>query len=481
MSIYVVSSMSGKKRNVTGKKEEDNDWEMTSGDLSVEKGVRPSAVDKGKGCSVEKGKGPVVEKGKGSLVEKGKGSSVEKGKGPLVEKSKGSSVEKGKGPLVEKGKGSSVEKGKGSSVEKGECSGVSTSSPGSSSRRDDSPSIIAYVHNVSEPKRNRRNTMDYYTMDLQTTEGKLPALIYSKSKRKLLADKGIARTPVKLQRFTYTSDGSKVIVNDMTKISSPQPTEYSFQFKEQASAHDPQKSVKEILESCNEGEVMCVRGKIVGMGEASTARSNKLRVANAVFADQTGRIDLDLWEDHINAVQVGKVYCICPVQVRRWLGKKKISTVVRTTIKPQNMDALLSEIALVSEEEFGEGFGSNTRVIPRFQCVEKVETYLQCMKCSRKILQAMGSSVVRCDRCGYSMRTVDCPVRRYASVVLEAPDGTDGKPVHVTVFNDVLEKLVPNCKDRSDAEVAEMLLMVENITITYDSDTSIVLRAVTSK
>ena len=151
---------------------------------------------------------------------------------------------------------------------------------------------------------------------------------------------------------------------------------------------------------------------------------------------------------------------------------------MRTIIKPQNMDACLSDIALLSAEELGEGFASNTRVIPRFQCVEKVETYLQCMKCSRKILQAMGTSVVRCDRCGFSMRTVDCPVHRFASVVLEA---TDGNPVHVTVFNDVLEKLVPNCKDRSDAEVAEMLLLTENITITYDSDTSIVLRGATSK
>lgn len=77
------------------------------------------------------------------------------------------------------------------------------------------------------------------------------------------------------------------------------------------------------------------------------------------------------------------------------------------------------------------------------------------------------------------MRTVYCPVCRCASVVLEA---TDGKAVHVILLcNDVLEKLIPNCKDRSDAEVAEMLLLVENITITYDSDTSIALRTVTSK
>ena len=90
----------------------------------------------------------------------------------------------------------------------------------------------------------------------------------------------------------------------------------------------------------------------------------------------------------------------------------------------------------------------------------------------------MASLVVRCDRCGYSMRIADCPVRRFASVVME---GTDGNAVHVTVFNDVLQNLVPDCKDRSDAEVAEILLLTENITITYDSDTYIVLSAVTSK
>ena len=86
--------------------------------------------------------------------------------------------------------------------------------------------------------------------------------------------------------------------------------------------------------------------------------------------------------------------------------------------------------------------------------------------------------MVRCDRCDYSMRTVDCPVRRCASVVMEV---TDGSPVHVTVFNDVLEKLVPECKNLSDGEVEEVLLLMENVTITYDSGTYIVLNAVTGK
>lgn len=70
-----------------------------------------------------------------------------------------------------------------------------------------------------------------------------------------------------------------------------------------------------------------------------------------------------MFADHVTAVQVGKVYSTCPVQIQRWLGKK-ISMVVCTTIEPQNMDTRLSDTALVSEEEFGEGFALNTRVIP---------------------------------------------------------------------------------------------------------------------
>jgi len=75
------------------------------------------------------------------------------------------------------------------------------------------------------------------------------------------------------------------------------------------------------------------------------------------------------------------------------------------------------------------------------------------------------------------MRTVDCPVCRYALVGMEVPDGS---PVHVTVFSDVLEELVPDCKNLSDGEVEETLLM-ENVTITYDSNTCIVLKPVAAK
>ena len=265
----------------------------------------------------------------------------------------------------------------------------------------------------------------------------------------------------------------------MTKISSPQPTEYSFQFEEVGSNEEEKRTaVREIIDNFNEGDLMSIRDKIVGVAEPTVTQSRGLRVANALFANERGKIELDLWEGHISDVEVGRVYTISPVQVRRWLSKKKVSTLVSSINRAEVMDESLSGIPLASEEEIRDGSASSTLTIQNFQCVEKVESYLQCRKCSRKILQAMGTLVVRCDRCGYSMRTEDCPVRRYASVVMEV---TDGSPVHVAIFNDVLEKLLPECKNLSDGEVEEMLLLMENVTITYDSDTCIVLNAVAAK
>jgi len=156
-----------------------------------------------------------------------------------------STSQEGEGSVQTSNSGKQMGEGKGSI----QRSNVAVTS--SSRARDECcDSIIAYVHKVLESRRNKRNTMDYSTMVLQTSSDRqLSALICLKTKRKLLVDSERSRTPVKLQRFTYTSDGSKVIINDMTKISSPQPTEYSFQFKEVGSNDEEKRIlVREIID-----------------------------------------------------------------------------------------------------------------------------------------------------------------------------------------------------------------------------------------
>jgi hypothetical protein len=52
-------------------------------------------------------------------------------------------------------------------------------------------------------------------------------------------------------------------------------------------------------------------------------------------------VKLDLWENYISKFQVGHCYSISPVQVRSWLGNKKISTLVYSDVVEVKDKALL--------------------------------------------------------------------------------------------------------------------------------------------
>ena len=210
---------------------------------------------------------------------------------------KSSTSQEGEGSVLTSNSERPLGEGEGS-VQRGSVP-VASSSTARDECRD---SIIAYVHKVSESRRNKRNTMDYSTMVLQTSSDKqLSALIYSKTKRKLLVDSERSRTPVKLQRFTYTSDGSKVIINDMTKISSPQPMEYSFQFEEVGSSDEEKRTaVREIIENFNEGDLMSIHGKVVGVAEPAVTKSSKgSRSLNLVLSLTFWSTTVEVLQSHV--------------------------------------------------------------------------------------------------------------------------------------------------------------------------------------
>ena len=87
---------------------------------------------------------------------------------------------------------------------------VEATASGIIAERSGNEAIIAYVHQLLPVKRNKKNTIDYSTLLLQTKdEAAQEAFLYSRHKRPLLVDSEKCRTPVKIQRFTYTSDGEK--------------------------------------------------------------------------------------------------------------------------------------------------------------------------------------------------------------------------------------------------------------------------------
>ena len=100
------------------------------------------------------------------------------------------------------------------------------------SRSTEQESVIGYVQNLSPLKRNRKNTLDYASMTLQTASGNRELLLYSPPKRSLLLESEKSRRPIKVLCLTSTPDRKKLIINDMTKVSFPDSSEYSFQFED---------------------------------------------------------------------------------------------------------------------------------------------------------------------------------------------------------------------------------------------------------
>lgn len=169
---------------------------------------------------------------------------------------------------------------------------------------------IGYVHNLSNPRRNRGNTLDYCTFLLQTATKNVEALLYSPHKRPLLLQSQERHAPIKLTYFTYTQAKDKIIINDMTNISTPQQSEYSFQHQTPTEPQAPNTKVLDVLNTSKEWEVVTVQGKIFGLKDQHIVGSpcKKLTLVEVFLDDGSGRIPIDIWESHIENVKTGR-YC----------------------------------------------------------------------------------------------------------------------------------------------------------------------------
>lgn len=300
---------------------------------------------------------------------------------------------------------------------------------------------------------------------MQTENETIDALLYSKNKRPLLSDSVTSHTPLKIQRFTKTSDGQKLIINDMTKVSIANQSEYSFQYKP---LDFKVSAVKEILESCEEWDTVCIRGKAVHLAEMTeVGGQKKLKLMQTTFADETGSIAADIWEQHTSMIETGKLYLLQDVHVRIWNGNKKVSTTINSTITPLNDDSL-EAINVAQEDIQSDVIRSIT--VPNISFVRKVESSIACVACSRKVLQSTDNKFVSCDRCGSTMRIRDCNIQMCAKIVVQCGN----EQLNLTIFNTLSSIVQGDLSGLDNEKIAQLLLNFDNLRIKYNTNTMVV-------
>ena len=78
---------------------------------------------------------------------------------------------------------------------------------------------------------------------------------------------------------------------------------------------------------------MTVEGKIMKKYATTTVGQKKLNLSNSIFVDKTATISVDLWESHIEKVEVGNSYVLIPYKSMPGQEEKPLKT-MRNLIKP---------------------------------------------------------------------------------------------------------------------------------------------------
>ena len=155
--------------------------------------------------------------------------------------------------------------------------------------------------------------------------------------------------------------------------------------------------------------------------------------------------------------------------MRIWNGKKKISTTLWSTVTEVKDDSLLQLSFSPREVEEVDHFRQVK--VPNIYSVHQVQRNIHCVNYSKRIIQVSAARIIHCARCGLSMRAENCCSQVCAKFDLQTPEGEN---IVVTAFEGTLKATVWDVSSLSETELAEVLLLIENITVKYDSNTMIV-------
>ena len=219
------------------------------------------------------------------------------------------------------------------------------------------------------------------------------------------------------------------------KITIPNSTEYSFQYIETENDSDYRPTDK-VLSNCSEWEDILLQGKIVHINRVQLVGKNKLKLAKATLADESGTIQLDIWEEHIEQINVGKIYKFTPVQVRIWNNIKRVTTLKKLLLGKSLQEGNLAQLK-VEEDKIKSNSGEVAMSVQNLEMIEKVDKFICCSnpKYLRKSLQATSASIVHCDKCGNSMKTIKCKLHICVKFVLKIEE----QNIHLTAFEEELK------------------------------------------
>jgi hypothetical protein len=175
--------------------------------------------------------------------------------------------------------------------------------------------IIGYIHKLSNLKQGKKTR--WCDMELQMKDKRMRVVCFSKVKRDIFDVKQQTLTPVKMSNYIISKGfqgNEEILVNDMTSVVSPAPSEYSFHC-----IADKQPDIvplNEVKENIQAGEKVAVKGRIKKGSNVERVGARNLQMLKSTIFDGTSTLFLTLWENEIDSISEDRVYILSNVNVK---------------------------------------------------------------------------------------------------------------------------------------------------------------------
>ena len=156
------------------------------------------------------------------------------------------------------------------------------------------------------------------------------------------------------------------------------------------------------------------------------------------------------------------MYNFANVQVKVWDGRKKLPTTMCTAI--QTIDnKLLRDLQTNSEHLEPQ----QTVKITKVNSIQKITKYLECVYCSKGIIQGTCTDMIICEHCGYMMKTDSCQTKVVAKIVIKMDD----QEVVFKIDHPLLEKKYPGVISMDHSVLGrELLYGLVDHTLVYNTE-----------
>ena len=156
--------------------------------------------------------------------------------------------------------------------------------------------VIGYVHKLSPLKQGEKK--QWCDMQLQMKDKRMRVVCFSKAKQDIFQEKQETLSPVQISKYligpSWQSNDEEIKVKDMTIVSLPTTSQYSFQYiPDEERRVVPLGEVKEKVEA---GKKICVKGKIKKGNRVESVGNKGLRMLKSTITDGRSTLHLTLGE-----------------------------------------------------------------------------------------------------------------------------------------------------------------------------------------